>query len=457
MQNFAVNMLLSTLSVFMISYTVTQLVPMRLPALYVLLSPIIPVMFYVLSLWYFPQLNLVFNVISMAYYLLFPLLFSPFSKKAALISSAACMISSHFADLLLGIFIYLTAEGRSAPIRDKVIHDFAFMVCFKLLYILFLAVFLLLCYRFLSRVLLHKSTDSQNFLLFLIPLCQIITVDLIMVILETVRALPYTVPIFLSVTLASLIGDAAYCLAIRRMQREEVLQEQIRRAHQELGNQIAYYKQMEENMAHINQMRHDINNQLQTAYILLEKDEKAEARRQLDALHASLGDHIGARFCENLTVDAVLTEKSERCRQLGIPLEINLELPAQLPVEGTHLCSIFANLLDNAVSGCQNSQSAHPYISLQAHIKQNYLILCCRNSAGAASDSPRQRAGFLPEHGLGLEILRGIATLYHGTLSTALENGVYSSVLALSLAPPRDAEPSGERSPLCEKSVSIKS
>lgn len=63
-------------------------------------------------------------------------------------------------------------------------------------------------------------------------------------------------------------------------------------------------------------------------------------------------------------MDAVLSDKAMLCREKGVALTISTELPAELPIESTHLCSIFSNLLDNSIQGVLNSDTAQKQIEL---------------------------------------------------------------------------------------------
>lgn len=225
-------------------------------------------------------------------------------------------------------------------------------------------------------------------------------------------------------------ADVGLFISIRKIQQGQKLQAHMRMVEEQLNTQTSYYRQLQENILTINQIRHDLNNQLQTAYRLLDQGESDLVRQQLDVLQSSLRDRVGPRWCANLIVDAILSDKARLCRERGIRLEISTDLPADLPIESTHLCSVFSNLLDNAIQGVLDSGSEDKYIDLRTNLHQEYLTVHCINPA-KLEDSRQASRDPLRAHGLGLEILERLAKQYQGSMSGSQRGGIFEATLIL--------------------------
>ncbi len=211
-----------------------------------------------------------------------------------------------------------------------------------------------------------------------------------------------------------------------------LLRERLRLAEEHLETQTRYYREMQGVISAVNQLRHDMNNQLQTAYTLMERGQGEEARRQLDFLQDGLRERAGARYCANPVADAVLFQKAPLCRREGIRLTVTASLPFQLSLPGAQLCSLISNLMDNAIAGCRGCRPA--WIEFDARLRAGCLVLRCRNTAGKpAPKAETQAVDGLPEHGLGLGILRQIAETYGGEVQTGLDDGVFTAVVMLPL------------------------
>lgn len=303
------------------------------------------------------------------------------------------------------------------------------------------AIMVLICFptilipTWLVSLILRRSFADRQFsiwiLLFLpIPVSQGVILNLI------TRMRPYSNnvlgmdPAFAVAFFASVAADIGFFFGVNHIQRAERLRRQVRAAEEQLQIQNSYYRQLRENILTINQIRHDLTNQLQAAYALLEQGEQDKARSHLDQLQTGVRDRVGPKFCPNLMVDAVLSEKARLCREHGIRFDINAQLPHELPIESIHLCSAFSNLLDNSIHAVRSLSDGEKYIELRTALREDYLIIRCSNPV-ALSFRQKPSTDPLRSHGLGLDILGRIAEKYHGSLETEYHDGVFEATLIL--------------------------
>jgi len=286
-----------------------------------------------------------------------------------------------------------------------------------------------LCYRVLRFLLIRHTLPEGLLLLLPVPISQAILVNVIL------RLTPYSYQVpDIRITMAagilfSIVADISFFIGIAKMRKASQLKNQIRMAEGQLNTQTAYYRQLQDNILTVNQIRHDLNNQLQAAYHLLEKGEQGQARKQLDVLQEKLREQVGPSYSNNLMVDAVLTEKARVCRERGIQLRLTIEIPSEMSIENAHLCSAFSNILDNSIRGALESNREEPYIHMSAITQKGCLTIRCVNSASPpAKECPTDP---LRQHGLGLDILRRLAGQYYGNLKTAYHEGMFDLTLIL--------------------------
>ena len=98
--------------------------------------------------------------------------------------------------------------------------------------------------------------------------------------------------------------------------------------------------------------RHDLRHKLQAVAALVEKDAKADALAYIGASQNLLDELKPVRWCQNPVLDAIFASYFEQARQQGIPVEANLAIPDELPVDATELSTVFANALENAIHAC---------------------------------------------------------------------------------------------------------
>lgn len=176
-----------------------------------------------------------------------------------------------------------------------------------------------------------------------------------------------------------------------------------------LDQQQAYYDHIladQEDAAHI---RHDIRNQLQTAYALVRSSDTEAAIVQLDGISATLDQNT--HFCANRIVNALLSVKAARFSEAGIPLQCSCVVPEYIAIPGVELCSLFSNDLDNAFNACRDVLPEEPNAAISSDVQSGMLVVRCSNSY-----DPAAKKESAPGHGLGLDILRDLFGRHGGEL-----------------------------------------
>lgn len=224
-----------------------------------------------------------------------------------------------------------------------------------------------------------------------------------------------------------------------KINRSHILELQHEQSQNLLQAQVNYYNELQDNARLIRQIRHDMTNQLQTLSILLEDGSIILAQEQL----ASLRDTI-SRTGENIhtgnpVVDAVIELKQGVCVETGICLQCSGKLPTKIGVNAENLCSIVANLLDNAIHACHSTcTDTSPVIHFSVNAKNDVVVFCCENPAPSTSSTLHTEPSINKEHGWGLAILRNIAETYHGDFQVQLQNGTVQAILWLTPQPQQE-------------------
>ncbi len=179
----------------------------------------------------------------------------------------------------------------------------------------------------------------------------------------------------------------------------------------------------QEDAAHI---RHDIRNQLQTAYALVQSGDTEAAIAQLDDISARLDQN--ASYCANRVVNALLHVKAARFAEAEIPLECSCVVPEYIALPGVELCSLFSNVLDNAFNACRNAPADRRSASISSDVQKEMLIVRCSNGY-----DPTLKTKSEPGHGLGLEILRELAQRRSGEVQVEQTDGRFTITVWLPL------------------------
>lgn len=164
------------------------------------------------------------------------------------------------------------------------------------------------------------------------------------------------------------------------------------------------------------QMRHDLRHHLRLIQTMA-----GEENPNLTAYISELIRNIPAAvrdYCENPTVNAVVSHYAARCQQEDIAFTARLTVPAQNEnLDDRALCVVFANLLENGVEACGRIAGGEKFIRLNSSLEYGVLTITMDNSFDGQA---RQEDGkFLSSKradapGVGLSSIQAVAKAHQG-------------------------------------------
>lgn len=246
----------------------------------------------------------------------------------------------------------------------------------------------------------------------------------------------YVLVIFLAAIVICIVADIFLFFTLRDMDKKAELELRLRLMEQSQLSDYMQYKTVDNLYRREREFRHDINNKLITAQSLLNQGANQELSHFLQEISGTVSGYKYAEYCENSLINTVLNNKIDMANASGIRVETEV-LVGNLPLPGSDLCSLFSNILDNAVEACKKLPPDYEKcIRLTVRVQNNYLIVTCKNPAihGPDSDTytgvPYKKS---PDRGWGLGILNRMAQQYDGELHTELLDNCFSLRIILKL------------------------
>lgn len=247
------------------------------------------------------------------------------------------------------------------------------------------------------------------------------------VVMLTEQAIPLLLVIF--------IGLAAYAsiiLSLKNLQREFQVKEENQKMQAEreylqlaAGNMSQRLELMEEVSAQNSRTAHDrrhFNN------VLLELLEQGKTNEATALLRQNQVPHkISKVYCENPAVNAAVCHYAAFAEQLGIPTEIELDIPRELTADSLELSMVVSNLMENAIHACGKLPEN----------RTSYLRFTCRSVGRlllemenpCTQDTVLDESGYpiasKEGHGVGSRSVVAFAKKYDGELLYKIETGVF--------------------------------
>ena len=193
---------------------------------------------------------------------------------------------------------------------------------------------------------------------------------------------------------------------------------------QQMQNQTAIY-------------RHDMRHHLTLLYSFLEAGNAEKAMDYIRRTQSDIDGIVPLRYCENTTINLILSAFATKAEQKGMAFEIEAVVPKNLPFPDTELCALLANGLENAVSAAASKPDFYKSSSLsvvraKCHVhKGNLLILIENTFHGQAQIKNGLPYTNKEGHGFGVKSIVMLVDKHQGYYSFSAEEGLFTLKIVL--------------------------
>ena len=215
-----------------------------------------------------------------------------------------------------------------------------------------------------------------------------------------------------------------YDLLYRSRQTE--VEQELKEMHHVMELEHVHYQEIESKREEVAKIRHDINNQILAARHLISEGDTERSEHMLDQLMEQVSATKEYPYCAVPIMNAILNEKNRLCERHQIDLIADLSFPSDLLVDDVMLCSLFSNLLDNAIHAVEDMDPGKRWIRISAITEGGFLVIKTRNPSGKPEFVKRG-------HGKGTVILREIAEMHGGMYQTEYQDGIFTAVVSIEL------------------------
>ena len=231
--------------------------------------------------------------------------------------------------------------------------------------------------------------------------------------------------------LTFLVADIVYLYFMADLEKKAALEREVSSLKYARQLEEQHFKQIEEKRYEVAKIRHDINNQLASIKNMVHSRHIEQAEELIGELENTVRNTQEYRYCSIPVVNAVISEKNKEAEKYGIQLVTKIDIPDSAGITQHHLCSAFANMIDNAIRaerGFTEKDSDRKIINVDAVSDSVSVYITVRNYVSGVEISREDDSSL---HGYGQQILGDIAQIYSGRFEKSEKNGEYTCTLIL--------------------------
>ncbi len=171
-------------------------------------------------------------------------------------------------------------------------------------------------------------------------------------------------------------------------------------------------------------LRHDFYNHIK---VLDNLDDSEKVKKYIDEIKQKFDSMERVSYCNNPSLDALLSLKNKEADAEKIKTRIAVCDLAGVTVKDYDICSVVANLFDNAIEAAKQTQEK--YIDLEINLKADRLFIVVKNSSNEPEKTLKTTKKDKEHHGIGLQSVKETAEKYDGDCVFRYDNGEFVSLV----------------------------
>lgn len=180
----------------------------------------------------------------------------------------------------------------------------------------------------------------------------------------------------------------------------------------------SYYLKQQQYIDENTKVRHDFKHTIRTLKELADREDYEAVGAYIDQYFGVMPENDTIAFCKNHAVNAVLNYYHQLAEKAEIDLNWKIGLPEDVPVKSVDLCNIIGNILDNAITACQELPVEQRWIqfTIESHHNANLYFVGTNSFSGKVKlRDDRYLSSHHDGNGVGLASIESIAESYGGT------------------------------------------
>lgn len=201
-----------------------------------------------------------------------------------------------------------------------------------------------------------------------------------------------------------------------------------------LDEQIKHYKYLEQREKDTKKFRHDIKSHMQVLSVMTKNGMYSNFDSYMEEINMQI-DRLGNVITvNNGIVDAIINKYYSEALQKGIDINIKGMLSNECSITPYDLCTIFSNLLSNAVEAAEKADEKR--ISMECRYTDDSIIIITKNTFKDEGQFRHSKIittkNDIEYHGFGIDNIKDAVERNNGMLDIDIKDSIFTIILKLS-------------------------
>ncbi len=203
---------------------------------------------------------------------------------------------------------------------------------------------------------------------------------------------------------------------------------------QQYETEKRHYEDIEQMQKSVRGIRHDLNNMLQTAQVLIDSGDYDGVSNLINGIGERLDQSRNVMLTGNPALDSIIGLKLSRALENNIKLETDIDIPPGLDLSYESMATIFGNLLDNAIEAQEDMLEKERFIKVMIKYMNDMIVISIANrckSGGYMTDGFETTKLDMENHGFGVQNVRNCVEHMGGTIQFERDMGWFNVSIIL--------------------------
>lgn len=191
--------------------------------------------------------------------------------------------------------------------------------------------------------------------------------------------------------------------------------------------QKSYTESLQSYIKYTSKARHDFKHSVHVMSRLADEGNLSALKDYIAQYENSLTVTAPVRICKSDALNALFNHYRQQAIENNVDINWRIDLPDKSRILNVDLCSIFGNILENAIDGCCTVEEGKRYFNLTSEIKGECLYIVSTNNYGKPlkMDGETYSSTKHQGKGIGLHSMKSITEVYDGIFDAGNNNGEF--------------------------------